>query len=200
MNPPAPCRQTPRSPTRLPASAQSALTAYRFLVERVLGQGVSGVAIHAALVSEHGFTGHNSSVRRLIGAIGRDMPLDSTVRLTFEPGDASQVDFGPELDQHLVLVGGHLYWDVGLNLGQLIVLHVAARPAMISSDFARLIPTYSNSCRFDKSMVSKPHRITTGDSSPLNRWMVSIRTVVLPRTPSSSQVAGFGNGSLRKAV
>ncbi len=35
-------------------------------------------------------------------------------------------------------------------------------------------------------MVSKPHKITIGDSRPLNRWMVSIRTVVLPRTPSLS--------------
>ena len=44
------------APPRLPASAQSALAAYRPLVERWLGQGVSGVAIHAALVREHGFT------------------------------------------------------------------------------------------------------------------------------------------------
>ena len=67
------------APPRLPASAQSALAAYRPLVERWLGQGVSGVAIHAALVREHGFTGHYSSVRRLIGAIGRDLPPDTTV-------------------------------------------------------------------------------------------------------------------------
>ena len=42
---------------------------------------------------------HYSSVRRLIGAIGRDLPPDTTVRLTFEPGEAAQVDFGagPEL-------------------------------------------------------------------------------------------------------
>ncbi|MDD3328164.1 MAG: IS21 family transposase, partial [Zoogloea sp.] len=33
------------APPRLPASAQSALSAYRPLVERWLGQGVSGVAI-----------------------------------------------------------------------------------------------------------------------------------------------------------
>ena len=45
------------APPRLPASAQSALAAYRPLVERWLGQGVSGVAIHAALVREHGFRG-----------------------------------------------------------------------------------------------------------------------------------------------
>lgn len=80
------------------------------------------------------------------------------------------------------------------------VAHVAVRPAMIRSDFARLIPTYNNSFRCKKSMVSKPHKIMIGDSNPLNRWMVSIRTVVLPLIPSSSQVAGFGNGSLRNAA
>jgi len=87
------------APPRLPVSAQSALVAYRPLVERWLGQGVSGVAIHAALVREHGFTGHYSSVRRLIAALVRELPPDTTVRLSFDPGEAAQVDFGagPEL-------------------------------------------------------------------------------------------------------
>jgi len=39
------------------------------------------VAIHAALVRE-------------IGAIGRELPPDTTVRLTFEPGEVAQADFG----------------------------------------------------------------------------------------------------------
>ena len=39
-------------------------------------------------------------------------------------------------------------------------------------------------------MASRPHKITIGDSRPFNCWMVSIRTVDLPRTPSSSQEAG----------
>ena len=75
-------------------TAQSTLAAYRQLVAQWLGQGVSGVAIHAALVREHGFTGHYSSVRRLIAAVGRELPPDTTVRLTFEPGEAAQADFG----------------------------------------------------------------------------------------------------------
>jgi hypothetical protein len=54
------------APPRVPLTAQSTLAAYRQLVAQWLGQGVSGVAIHAALVREHGFTGHYSSVRRLI--------------------------------------------------------------------------------------------------------------------------------------
>lgn len=57
------------------------------------------MAIHAALVREHGFTGHHSSVRRLITVLAQALPPDTTVRLTFDPGDAAQVDFGagPEL-------------------------------------------------------------------------------------------------------
>ena len=87
------------APPRVPLTAQSTLAAYRQLVAQWLGQGVSGVAIHAALVREHGFTGHYSSVRRLIAAVAQELPPDTTVRLSFEPGEAAQVDFGagPEL-------------------------------------------------------------------------------------------------------
>ena len=87
------------APPRVPLTAQSTLAAYRQLVTQWLGQGVSGVAIHSALVREHGFTGHYSSVRRLIAALAQALPPDTTVRLTFDPGDAAQVDFGagPEL-------------------------------------------------------------------------------------------------------
>ena len=87
------------APPRVPLTAQSTLAAYRQLVTQWLGQGVSGVAIHSALVREHGFTGHYSSVRRLIAALAQALPPDTTVRLTFDPGEAAQVDFGagPEL-------------------------------------------------------------------------------------------------------
>jgi transposase len=87
------------APPRVPLTAQSTLAAYRPLVAQWLGQGVSGVAIHAALAREHGFTGHYSSVRRLIAAVARELPPDTTVRLSFDPGEAAQVDFGagPEL-------------------------------------------------------------------------------------------------------
>lgn len=79
---------------RLPVSAQSSIAAYRALLEQWLAQGVSGVVIHATLAREHGFTGHYSSVRRLIAQIGRDRAPEATVRLTFAPGEAAQVDFG----------------------------------------------------------------------------------------------------------
>ena len=79
---------------KLPVTAQSSIAAYRPLVEQWLGQGVSGVVIHTTLKREHGFSGHYSSVRRLIAQIGREQPPETTVRLTFAPGEAAQVDFG----------------------------------------------------------------------------------------------------------
>ena len=84
---------------RLPVSAQSSIAAWQPLIKQWLAQGVSGVAIHAALVREHGFAGHYSSVRRLIATIARECPPEATVRLSFAPGEAAQVDFGagPEL-------------------------------------------------------------------------------------------------------
>lgn len=57
-------------------------------------QGVSGVVIHAALKRDHGFTGSYSSVRRILGTLKRDQVPKATVRLSFAPGEAAQVDFG----------------------------------------------------------------------------------------------------------
>ena len=79
---------------KLPVTAQSSIAAYRPLVEQWLAQGVSGVVIHTTLKREHGFGGHYSSVRRLIAQIGREQPPETTVRLSFAPGEAAQVDFG----------------------------------------------------------------------------------------------------------
>jgi len=44
-------------------------------------------------VCEHGFTGHDSSVRRLFAQIGREQFSENMVRLTFAPGEAVQVGF-----------------------------------------------------------------------------------------------------------
>jgi len=54
------------------------------------------VVIHAALKREHGSSGHYSSVRRSVAAIERERPPDATVRLSFAPGEAAQVDFGSD--------------------------------------------------------------------------------------------------------
>jgi len=76
---------------KLPLTAQSSIAAYRPLVEQRLTQGVSGVVIHTTLKREHGFSGHYSSVRRLIAQIGGEQPPEATVRPTFAPGETAQV-------------------------------------------------------------------------------------------------------------
>jgi len=75
-------------------STISSAEPHRPMVLRWLEQGVSGVAIHAALCREQGYTGSYSSVHRLIASIGRARPPDATVPLFFAPGEAAQVDFG----------------------------------------------------------------------------------------------------------
>jgi transposase len=75
-------------------STISSAEPHRALIERWLEQGVSGVAIHAALCREHGYTGSYSAIHRLIAAIERSQPPKATVPLTFAPGEAAQVDFG----------------------------------------------------------------------------------------------------------
>ena len=68
-----------------------------------------------------------------------------------------------------------------------------------SNDLARLIPTYSSSCRRDKSMVSKPQ-----DNDQRLESLEPLNGVDqdhgLASTPSSSQVAGFGSEVFAKAV
>ena len=73
---------------RLPVSAQSSIAAWQPLIEQWLAQGVSGVAIHAALVREHGFKGHYSSVRRLIATIARDR-VPSSITSTHQKMDSA---------------------------------------------------------------------------------------------------------------
>jgi transposase len=76
-------------------STISTATPWQSQIEGWLDQGVQGKTIHAALCRDHGYSGSYSSVHRLITAIRRSRPAtDVTVRLTFEPADAAQVDFG----------------------------------------------------------------------------------------------------------
>lgn len=72
----------------------SSLEPLRGQITAWLGQGISGVVIHAALKREHGYTGSYSAVRRMLATIKRETPPDATVRLVFAPGEAAQVDFG----------------------------------------------------------------------------------------------------------
>jgi transposase len=99
-----PCAQLPDLPTiaqSLGVKTQHASTTvskaqpWRALIERWMDAGVQGKAIHAALVREHQFEGSYSSVYRLMQDISGAKPrTDLTVRLSFKPGEAAQVDFG----------------------------------------------------------------------------------------------------------
>lgn len=75
-------------------STISSAEPHRAAVERWAAQGVSGVAIHAALVREHGYRGSYSAVRRMLQAIRAGLPAQATVPLIFAPAEAAQVDFG----------------------------------------------------------------------------------------------------------
>jgi transposase len=75
-------------------STISTVEPHRAQVERWVAGGVAGVAIHAALVREHGYRGSYSAVRRIVAAIGAARAPDATVPLVFTPGEAAQVDFG----------------------------------------------------------------------------------------------------------
>ena len=78
-----------------PASTVSKANPWRALIERWMDAGVQGKAIHAALVREHQFQGSYSSVYRIMRDIHEAKPrTDLTVRLSFKPGEAAQVDFG----------------------------------------------------------------------------------------------------------
>jgi transposase len=75
-------------------STISTVEPFRVLVERWAEQGVGGVAIHAALCREHGYSGSYSAVRRMLAALHASRAPEATVRLQFAPGEAAQVDFG----------------------------------------------------------------------------------------------------------
>lgn len=75
-------------------STISTVEPYRAQVERWVGEGVGGIAIHAALCREHGYRGSYSAVRRMLAGIRASLPPDVTVPLLFAPAEAAQVDFG----------------------------------------------------------------------------------------------------------
>jgi transposase len=75
-------------------STISTVAPFREIVTRWADQGVGGVAIHAALCREHGYSGSYSAVRRMLQSIVAARPPQATVRLQFAPAEAAQVDFG----------------------------------------------------------------------------------------------------------
>ena len=81
-------------PSSLPASRVSSLASFREQVAAWHDAGIQGTTIHSALVREHGFTGSYSAVRRLLQRLDAARPPEVSMRLTFQPGEAVQVDFG----------------------------------------------------------------------------------------------------------
>ena len=76
------------------SSTISSVEPHRAVVKRWFDAGVQGRAIHAALKREHAFTGSYSAVVRMLGQLRGGLPADVTVRLSFAPAEAAQVDFG----------------------------------------------------------------------------------------------------------
>jgi transposase len=66
----------------------------RAVVKAWFEAGVQGRAIHAALQREHAFGGSYSAVVRMLRQLRGEAPPEVTVRLSFAPGEAAQVDFG----------------------------------------------------------------------------------------------------------
>jgi len=71
----------------------STVAAFTELIDRWYDQGIGGVAIHNALVRNHGYTGHYSSVRRHLSKL-KALNITPTMILDFAPGEAAQIDFG----------------------------------------------------------------------------------------------------------
>jgi transposase len=74
-------------------AASSSVEPFAQLIEQWYGQGVQAVAIHAALMRNHGYGGHYSSVRRFVAKL-KGRRVEPTMILEFAPGEAAQVDFG----------------------------------------------------------------------------------------------------------
>ncbi|MBE0467574.1 MAG: IS21 family transposase, partial [Candidatus Desulforudis sp.] len=76
-----------------PPGRSSQCEPFREAIGKKLDQGLSAQRIWQDLVSESGFTGSYSSVRRFVRRLGQNMPLPSR-RMECEPGQEAQVDFG----------------------------------------------------------------------------------------------------------
>ena len=83
----APIRSCPQS------TGSSSVEPYRAQVESWVREGIQVTTIQRALERIHGYRGSYSSVNRFVRDLCIDRPR-ATVHLTFEPGEAGQVDFG----------------------------------------------------------------------------------------------------------
>ena len=75
------------------ASKPSSLEPYREEVVAWRREGIQGTTILRLLQRKHGYPGSYSSVRRFLRKLDPE-PRQRTMRLSFAPGEAAQVDFG----------------------------------------------------------------------------------------------------------
>ena len=66
---------------------------FEAVIKKKLDQGLSGQRIWQDLITEHGFAGSYSSVKRFVRRLGAGTPLPFR-RMECEPGHEAQVDFG----------------------------------------------------------------------------------------------------------
>ena len=77
-----------------PSSSVSSVLPFANKVNQWIKDGVQGSTIHTTLVNNHGFTGSYWAVNRYIKSIIAAQPGKISTVMEFEPGDATQVDFG----------------------------------------------------------------------------------------------------------
>ena len=109
---------TALAPSKRASSTVSSVEPLPEVVQRWFDAGVQGSAIHTALKREHAFTGSHSAVRRMLLGMRAAVTPEATVRLSFAPADAAQVDFGAGPvggGQNPLLFGGE---DAVLQLSQ----------------------------------------------------------------------------------
>ena len=75
------------------AATPSVLEPYREQIEAWCREGIQGTTIHRLLRRRFEFRGSYSAVRRFLSKLDPG-PAGRTIRLSFEPGEAVQVDFG----------------------------------------------------------------------------------------------------------
>lgn len=77
----------------LTSAARSRCEDHRELVQRGLDHGRNGKSIWQELVDHHGFTGSYESLKRFVRKLRRTTPVPHP-RITTEPGEEGQVDYG----------------------------------------------------------------------------------------------------------
>ncbi len=84
---------TTATPTPVANSSVSQVESYRDEVQQWYEQGVTGTAIHQALIRKYHFQGSYSAIRRFLKGLEKDKTAVTSV-IDFAPGDSAQVDFG----------------------------------------------------------------------------------------------------------